>query len=180
METHHLIAHPQRPPRAVTAIEARIVGTAQNWLTLRWKLTGSGHVRFAPFAGKRRADGLWQTTCFELFAAHAAQGAYCEFNLSPSEQWAAYDFSAYRTGLTDRPVDPQPVCTLRAGTNSAMFDAAIPLAALPALPWRYGLSAVIEEEGGHMSYWALAHPAGPPDFHDPACFAGRLEAPQQP
>ncbi len=30
---------------------------------------------------------------------------------------------------------------------------------------RVGLSAVIEEVGGHRSYWALAHPSGKPDFH---------------
>ena len=34
-----------------------------------------------------------------------------------------------------------------------------------------GLSAVIEEEGGHKSYWALAHAAGEPDFHQPESFA---------
>jgi len=28
-----------------------------------------------------------------------------------------------------------------------------------------------------LSYWALAHPEGKPDFHDPACFAATLEPP---
>jgi hypothetical protein len=36
---------------------------------------------------------------------------------------------------------------------------------------------VIEESDGTKSYWALAHPAGPPDFHDPTCFALDLAAP---
>ena len=36
------------------------------------------------------------------------------------------------------------------------------------------LTAVIEEEDGTKSYWALAHPDGPPDFHDPSCFLARL------
>jgi hypothetical protein len=45
------------------------------------------------------------TTCFELFLAEdseAAQGAYAEFNLSPSERWAAYDFDGYRVGMAAR------------------------------------------------------------------------------
>ena len=39
---------------------------------------------------------------------------------------------------------------------------------------RIGVSAVIEEVDGTKSYWALAHAPGPPDFHNPACFAHHL------
>ena len=34
--------------------------------------------------------------------------------------------------------------------------------------------AVLEEKDGTKSYWALAHPGGKPDFHDPGCFAAHL------
>jgi len=40
-----------------------------------------------------------------------------------------------------------------------------------------GLSAVIEEEGGVKSYWAMTHASEKPDFHDAACFAAGLEPP---
>ena len=41
--------------------------------------------------------------------------------------------------------------------------------------WDLGLSAVLEEQDGTKSYWALAHPvADKPDFHDPGCFVARL------
>ena len=47
-----------------------------------------------------------------------------------------------------------------------------------ALPWdrtgELGISAVIEEQDGRLSYWALAHPPGKPDFHHRDCFALRL------
>jgi hypothetical protein len=33
-----------------------------------------------------------------------------------------------------------------------------------------GLSAVIEENDGAVSYWALKHSLGPPDFHDASAF----------
>jgi hypothetical protein len=35
---------------------------------------------------------------------------------------------------------------------------------------RAALAAVIEEEGGRPSYWALAHNGLKPDFHDPFGF----------
>lgn len=130
-------------------------------------------------AGKGRADGLWRTTCFELFVRSDGAG-YAEFNLSPSERWAAYDFAGYREGMTERAMPRDPVCTPRRGQSVLIFDAAIPAAALPALPWLYGLTAVIEEAGGVMSYWAIAHRPDKPDFHDEACFAATLAAPERP
>jgi hypothetical protein len=50
-------------------------------------------------------------------------------------------------------------------------------AALPVnLAWQAALAAVIEERDGAKSYWALAHPLGKPDFHDPNCFILDLAA----
>jgi hypothetical protein len=41
--------------------------------------------------------------------------------------------------------------------------------------WRLGLAAILEEQDGTKSYWALAHPdAEKPDFHHPDCFAAQL------
>jgi hypothetical protein len=45
---------------------------------------------------------------------------------------------------------------------------------------RVGVSAILEDRDGTKSYWALAHPPGKPDFHDPACFALELAAPRRP
>jgi hypothetical protein len=41
----------------------------------------------------------------------------------------------------------------------------------PDRAWRIGLSAVIEDTNGEISYWALAHPPGKPDFHHANGFA---------
>lgn len=172
-----LACHPDHPPRAVRRIEARITGCDAHWLSLRWRVEGAGRLVVPALAGKGRADGLWRTSCFELFIRSPGREPYCEFNLSPSERWAAYDFTTYREGMADHPVSRDPTCTLRRGQDLAIFDAAIPRAALPPLPWAYSLTAVIEEEGGQISYWALAHPSGKPDFHHPACFAATLPAP---
>jgi hypothetical protein len=36
------------------------------------------------------------------------------------------------------------------------------------------LSAVVEDEHGGLSYWALKHPPGKPDFHHPDLFVLHL------
>ncbi len=178
---HSLLPHRARPPLAVRSVEARVLGGEGPWLQLRWRIEGATQLIAPPFAGKGRADGLWRTTCFELFLRPEAGSAYTEFNLSPSERWAAYDFDAPREGMRDRPMPRDPVCTLRRGGSVAIFDAAIPRAALPAEHSAMGLTAVIEEQGEDgstaLSYWALAHFGEQPDFHDPACFTATLPAP---
>ena len=180
METFDLIRHPAHPACSATRIQARVTGLDSNWLTLRWKVEGAEQIVLPPFAGRARTDGLWQTTCFELFARVPGAAGYCEFNFSPSERWAAYDFAGYREGMAERPVPRAPVCTPRRGGKVLIFDAAIPVGALPPLPWDYGLTAVIEEAGGVRSFWAIAHPTEKPDFHDPACMPARLAAPDAP
>ncbi len=178
MQTCRLVAHPAHPPRAVVTVEARVLSIEPHWLRLRWRVEGAGALVVPPLAGKGRADGLWQATCFELFVADGA--GYAEFNFSPSERWAAYDFSAYREGMANRPMPRDPVCTMRRGQGLAIFDAEVPLAGLPPLPWNLGLTAVIEEEGGQKSFWAMAHAPGKADFHHPACFAATVAAPPAP
>jgi hypothetical protein len=187
MQTLHLIPHPVHAPARVRQVTARVVSHDANWCVLRWKVEGAADLLVPPFAGRMRADGLWQTTCFELFLktpSHetpsqqgGATGTYTEFNFSPSERWAAYDFSGYRTGMTERPVPRAPVITPRRGGDVLFCDVAIPKDALPPVPWRYGLTAVLEEGGGVKSYWAIAHPSERPDFHDPACLGAWLAAP---
>ncbi|MBU6268847.1 MAG: DOMON-like domain-containing protein [Sphingomonadales bacterium] len=178
METHSLIPHPSTPPLAIQAVEFSVIGLDADWLTLRWRITGAAGLVVPPLAGKGRADNLWKTTCFELFVRPGDGPAYSEFNLSPSERWAAYDFTAYREGMANRPIMREPTCGLRGSGALRVFDAAIPRASLPPLPWHCGISAVIVEAHGHLSYWALAHAPGKPDFHAPACFTLPIAAPQ--
>lgn len=176
METHALTPHPAHPPLTVRSVEARVTGIDDLWLRLRWRIDGSGELVVPAFAGKGRAEGLWRTTCFEAFLLPDGSGAYVELNLSPSERWNAYQFSARREGMAERAFPREPECTLRQGQSFAIFDAAVPLAGLPARPWAMGFACVLEETGGQLSYWALVHGSDTPDFHDPACFTARLAA----
>lgn len=43
-----------------------------------------------------RVDGLWRTSCCELFLAQPDTPAYLEFNFSPTGDWAAYAFESPR------------------------------------------------------------------------------------
>lgn len=179
MQTHQLTAHGAFAPIGVTSVTGKI-GIVGPWLQLRWKIEGSAKLVLPPFTGRQRRDELWRTTCFELFTQPEFDRPYCELNLSPSEGWAAYDFTSRREGMAHRPMSHDPVITPRVGNSTFIMDAAIPLSDLPSLPMTYALTCVLEEEGGILSYWAMEHGGDRPDFHDPACFGGRLAAPEAP
>ncbi len=152
-----------------------MLSLTDQWLRVRWRIDGPGKLLIPAFAGKGRADNLWQTTCFELFMMpRDGTPGYSEINLSPSERWAAYDFSDYREGMTERKFPREPDCTMRTGQAMAIFDASIPRSQVPEPPCAIGLNAVLEEVGGVKSYWALSHTKDEPDFHDPSCFTAVL------
>lgn len=112
------------------------------------------------------AEALWQTTCCELFAGPANAAGYREFNFSPSGQWAAYDFHDYRQRAAGHPDGPAPRMVTQRTKDQLRLEVTLPHAALPAAPTlRLALSVVLEDQGGQHGYWALAHPAGRPDFH---------------
>ena len=54
------------------------------------------------------------------------------------------------------------------------LDVVISTDILALSPASVSLAAIIQEEDGAMSYWALAHPPGEPNFHHPDCFVARL------
>ncbi len=125
-----------------------------------------------------RTDGLWKHTCFELFVKRLRTEAYCEFNFSPSTAWAAYRFDKYREAMADLETAAHGI-TLGLGPYCIELTTKISLPD-PIADHQIALSAVIEENDGTKSYWALKHPPGPPDFHHPDCFALTLPAPERP
>jgi hypothetical protein len=127
-----------------------------------------------PTRASGRADSLWKHTCFEAFitSAGATGSGYYELNFSPSRQWAIYRFSGYREGMTATEVRSPPELVVRRFDDRLELDAEIELAELADLPalraggaLKLALSAVVEDGGGTLSYWALKHPPGKPDFH---------------
>lgn len=71
-----------------------------------------------------------------------------------------------------------PIISTSVTSADLILRTSIDLSAVHGLPddqdWKLGLSAIIEEEDGQKSYWALAHPPGKADFHHIDCFAQLL------
>ena len=118
----------------------------------------------------RRADQLWQHTCCELFLRERGTTGYREFNFSPSTEWAAYRFAAYRDGMATAEIGGRLRIASRARAGRVELAVAVDLGALADADWRVALAAVIEETDGRLSYWALRHPTDRPDFHHPDSF----------
>ncbi len=134
-------------------------------------------LRLPPFDHVWRGDRLWEHSCFEAFAAVAGEHGYLELNFAPSGAWAAHRFTAYRQGMTPA-LGAAPEITVR--RSAASLEVGVRVGLSEVLPrggaLRLGLCAVIEDASGALSYWALRHPPGKPDFHSPAAFALCLAA----
>lgn len=166
--------HPACPNRTVDRIDVLIERVSPRALHLRYTVTGRiADILVPPPGPPFRRDGLWKTTCFEAFLRPAGVGGYREFNFSPSGQWAAYDFTAYRDGRVQAALPAAPDMRLVAESEVLVLDVALAVD-LRQEPYRLGLSAVIEERGGSKSLWALNHPGKAPDFHHHTCFAAEL------
>lgn len=167
-----LTPHPDTPSTAVDRIEVDIE-RREDFIWLRYAVYGEvGRVLWPQASEPERVDELWRHTCFELFAP--TDDGYREFNLSPSGAWASYRFDGYRSGMTPSDERAQ-VLGLEAAEAWATLEA---LVEPPPGATRMGLSAVIEDVDGSISYWALAHPPGKPDFHHPDSFALILPPPE--
>lgn len=177
-----LICHPDRPFEAELSVAADAARSPSGLLTLNYKVAGRTDLLLLPPASApARADELWRHTCFEAFVRASSGETYYEFNFAPSLQWAAYRFQAYRAGMGRAEGIPPPECEARTPDDAYRLKVAVDLAGVKELPtdmpWRLGLCAVVEEASGRMSYWALSHPRGRPDFHHSDCFALELPKP---
>lgn len=173
-----LVPHPDTPSNAISRIAVTIERRSADVFVLEYVASGDiAGVRLPARQPADRADELWRHTCFEAFFGDPGIGdGYVEVNLSPSTQWATYDFGSYRSGMV--PSDSL-VSRLTPQRSASEFrlTAEVEVEGLYQEPFDYdrlALSAVIEEADGRMSYWALAHAPGKPDFHHPAAFAASL------
>jgi hypothetical protein len=173
--------HPNSYALAARQVEVDIMHPRPGRLLLSYILKGELYGILMPsVAAPARADNLWHHTCFEAFV-HASVGtAYYEFNFAPSTEWATYSFTSYRSGMSVATEASEPLIKTQSSHNRYILQATLDLDRLSTLPrpagWRLGLAAVIEDADGEMSYWALAHPPGKPDFHRPDCFVHELSA----
>jgi len=177
-----LTHHTEGPVAAVRSIKTDINTTSDGDLHLHYMLEGElDQLAIPARTHSAHADNLWRHTCFEAFITGNISPVYFEFNFSPSTQWAAYGFTRYRKGMAPLRYGASTLIEMRYSNDRLELDARIPHMVLKTLPGsgglRLALAAVIEEKSGLLSYWALTHPPGSPDFHHSDSFALHLQRP---
>ena len=172
-----LIAHPDSRPGPVKRVSASASRTPEGGLSLSYSIEGDmAGVRVPAPRPPRIGYKLWRHTCCEVFIAQRGEARYHEFNFSPSGEWTTYAFSAYREGtvLDDAALNPQIAATRSPG--ALQLSALVGLGRLPVSgKLAVGLAVVIEQEDGGMTYWAIKHAPGRPDFHHRGAFALEIE-----
>jgi hypothetical protein len=165
-----LACHPDGRPGADFRVLAQASRSGPS-VRVRYRLEGDlGRLRIPPPRARRPAERLWQHTCCELFVARQGMPAYHEFNFSPSGEWAAYAFTDYRQGGPLGAQDPGIV--VQAAARELELAASVEVSIRESL--LIGLAAIIEDQHGRLSYWALRHAPGKPDFHHRDGFALEL------
>jgi hypothetical protein len=161
---------------AVRSLEAQVERAGNGLLRFQYTLDAdTSRVRIPEPKRPVPADELWKHTCFEAFVARAGEtagpGDYCELNFSPSTEWAVYSFSGYRDGMAPLVMPSPPDIRVETTPSHLRVDVRVDARALFAgARLRIALAAVIEDERGNISYWALKHAPARPDFHHPSGF----------
>jgi hypothetical protein len=167
-----LVPHADASPGPVRAVAGRVERRADGALAVSFAIEADlQSLRIPQPRPPRIAARLWDHTCCEIFVAPRGGAAYHEFNFSPSGEWAAHAFERYREGVTLADESLDPCIAVRRRPGILELDAVIKVKA--GAVW-IGLAAVIEAADGGLSYWALRHPPGKPDFHHRDAFALEL------
>jgi hypothetical protein len=158
----------------VRSLEVRVERAGDGLLCFQYALDAdTRRVRIPERKPSGSANELWKHTCFEAFVARAGEvsGGYNELNYSPSTEWAVYSFSGYRDGMAPLAMPSPPDIRVETTPSRLRVDARVEARALFAgARLRIALAAVIEDDGGNISYWALKHAPARPDFHHPSGF----------
>ena len=175
MHSVHLIRHPATPFSGANQIGAQVSVFPTEALEIQYSLSGDvNNLRIPADRAPRRTENLWRHTCFEAFIPTPRGADYLEFNFAPSGEWAIYQFDAYREGMKAIETPP-PIITTRRAAHNLVLKVVVDLRGFPNFmahaELRLALSAVVENINGELSYWALAHPPGKPDFHHADSFA---------
>ena len=175
-ECFALCLHPAGACMHVRALECLLARGEGGW-QLRYVLRGDvGRLAVPAASGApQQRDGLWRHTCFEAFAARPDAAGYWEFNFSPSGDWAAYAFASERVRCAVQPPVQAPRIQCVRAADALRVEVWLPDWAPPQGAWQWGLSAVLEDDAGALSYWALHHAKAKPDFHDRAGWRAMLE-----
>ncbi len=124
-----------------------------------------------PSKSPAKKDGLYNTTCFEIFIANSS-GQYLEWNFSPALDWCLFSFESERKKSSDLlgkesfsqfhfDVNPQSL-NLKVQLDSARIRKVLNSPG----KLKASMTAVIEFQSGKKDYYAFKHLKDKPDFHD--------------
>jgi hypothetical protein len=170
---HALRLHPTSLCESIAGIDVNC-GLQATRLSLRYSIRGDiGALRVPVVAAPQRTDELWRHTCCEAFIGDLNREPYYEFNFAPSTAWAAYRFTGYRREMSAVNEIHEMNIAVSCAADRLVVEATVDLASLFGLSsnLRVALSTVIEDQAGRISYWALAHAPGKPDFHHADAFS---------
>jgi hypothetical protein len=142
----------------------------------------------SPTSQPTRKHDLWMTTCFEFFLGVQDSLSYWEFNLSPTGDWNAYRFQAYRQGMQEEQALSKLPLEIQQQPGALMLNLKLDLAPIlkltsssssaisPIPPLELAITAVLESQQKEVSYWALNHCGIQADFHLRESFEIKLVA----
>ena len=130
---------------------------------------GEGHPKH------ERKIKLWEKSCFELFIQNA-QNEYIEFNFSPEFEWNSFYFKKKGDPIVEFLKMKTPKLDILLSLEVFHLIAEIDKKNFPEgfflkdLGLKAGITSVIKDKEGKLSYWALSHEDQRPNFHHPDSF----------
>lgn len=123
-----------------------------------------------PAPHKNRVSNLWEKTCFELFIKNK-KDQYIEFNFSPNFEWNCFYFNKSGDGLKEWEKMPTPAIDILLSSEHFLLFIDIKKENFPKEFFKdksqlsAGITSVIKDKSGSLSYWALTHADTRPNFH---------------
>ncbi len=116
-----------------------------------------------------RVIKLWEKSCFELFIKDASD-SYVEFNFSPEFEWNAFYFAKKGDALKEYEKVNQVKTDILLSQDVFHIIVEIEKNKFPENFFTgelsAGITSVVKEKNGNISYWALSHEDTKPNFHD--------------
>ena len=120
-----------------------------------------------PSNAPSRKHELWEDTCFEFFLGIKDSQRYWELNLSPAGHWNVYRFDDYRQGMEEETAFEKLPFRIQNQIDALVLTLDVDLDKIvsPNQAIEIGITTVIKNIDGNVSYWALTHRGEEPDFH---------------
>lgn len=119
---------------------------------------------------KNRGSKLWEKTCFELFIKNK-DNQYMEFNFAPNFEWNCFYFNQAGAPLLEWEQMQTPVIDILLSSEHFFMFVDLKKKYFPSgffnieSELSVGISSVIKDKSGSLSYWALSHADIRPNFH---------------